>query len=253
MILTEAIRLLVHWVLINYWLLELRIWPFGLSWSYMRQSLSYISYLRQLIPHERRGDHLAVKVRLMLLLLSLLDSSWDWSWDLGVLSLSSKTGQGGGGKAEYGAGWPEAKVIISRCTTSPLLMHPRFLWGTARTKEQKGRSLFRCKSTVLTTLTSFNIRSLDVPCRSCTSSSIRLFQNCADWVKRWNLEAVEPFDVHPCCCPPSHTHSSTHFSQMWPDPKKRVRTITTILVVNIFVAIFAKILDTLTYVTIPSL
>ena len=31
MILTEAIRLLVHWVLINYWLLELRIWPFGLS------------------------------------------------------------------------------------------------------------------------------------------------------------------------------------------------------------------------------
>ena len=143
MILTEAIRLLVHWVLINYWLLELRIWPFGLSWSYMRQSVGlfelHILYLRQLIPYERRRDHLAVKVRLMLLLLSLPDPSWDWSWDLGVLSLSSKTGQGGGGKAEYGAGWLEAKVIISRCTTSPLLMHPALLVRNCADKRTEGK------------------------------------------------------------------------------------------------------------------
>ena len=35
----------------------------------------HISYLRQLIPYERRRDHLVVKVRLMLLLLSLPDPS----------------------------------------------------------------------------------------------------------------------------------------------------------------------------------
>ena len=136
--------------------------------------------------------HLVVKVRLILVFPPPTHPETK-VWDVGPLLRLGR----GGGKAEYRAGWPEAKVILNISRLHFFFRTERISCKPQRTKEiwseNWRRKLLHCS---LEKHGSSIPAQVNVP--SCTSSS-RLFPNSADLGKRRLLNRLTC--IYICCRP----------------------------------------------------